>query len=79
MAKIGRDGRVPKRLDAAPPHGGMHFRQDGKLNPGVSRTQAAHPLDDSHQVHRPTVAKRLTPVEINPGTRSRHNDKLNGC
>jgi hypothetical protein len=57
----------------------MQFRESGKLNAGVSRTQAAHPFDDSQQVHRPTLGKRLMRVEINPGTRSRRGDKLNGC
>jgi hypothetical protein len=74
MRKLGRDGRVPKRFDPLIPHGGMHFRDEkGQLNAGISRTRAAHPLDDSVPVHIPTVEKKLTPVEINPGARGRSN------
>lgn len=75
MRRLGRDGRVPKRFDSLIPHGGMHFREHGQLNAGISRTQAAHPLDDEKIVHDPRVGKRLAPIEINPGARGRRGDR----
>ena len=54
MAKIGRDGRVPKSFIGAdiPAHPGMQFKRaiDGQTFVGISPTQAAHPLDDEPNV-----------------------------
>jgi hypothetical protein len=73
--KIGRDGKISKRgLGPIALHGGMYHLRNGQMIRGVSRTQAAHPIDDSKIVTAPSVEKRLAPVEIVPGQRSRRND-----
>jgi hypothetical protein len=74
---LARDGRVPKKLGPVSIHDGQYHFRNGALIAGISRTQAAHPLDDDPMIHQPTVAKNLAPVAINPGSRSRRNDPLN--
>lgn len=44
---------------------------------GASPTQVVHLLR-GYEVHEPSRGKALAPVELNPGTRSRHNDSLAG-
>jgi hypothetical protein len=70
MAKfnIARDG-APKRLTDPAVHPGMYHvteNPDGSksFNAGISRTQAAHPLDDTPNVIQPNerFEKRQTPV-----------------
>jgi hypothetical protein len=56
---------------------------------GLSRTQVGHafgkvdslrnPIDGGQPVTLTSIAKRSAPIEINPGTRSRKNDSMNGC
>jgi hypothetical protein len=67
---IARDG-APKRLHNCPIHGGMYTLRNGQMIGGISRTQAAHPLDDSRIVTAPTAEKVLGPVGIKPDQRSR--------
>ena len=64
MAKIGRDGRVPKNFVGAdiPVNPGMRFVRslDGTHFVGISRTQAEHPADgNSPAIHEPTVEKNF--------------------
>jgi hypothetical protein len=73
---IGRDGRVPKKLGPIAINGAMYHLRNGQLLAGISRTQAAHPLDDTPMIHQPTVEKNLAPISIVPGHRSRRNDPL---
>jgi hypothetical protein len=75
--KIGRDGRVPKKLGPIEVHGGMYHLRNGQLIGGVSKTAVGNVLDDAKFVATPTVEKKLAPVDINPGCRSRRNDPLN--
>lgn len=70
MTNVARDG-APKRLHNCPIHGGMYTLRNGQLIAGISRTQAAHPADDSRIVTTSTVEKHLGPVAIKPGQRSR--------
>jgi hypothetical protein len=65
MAKIKNIARAgaAKTPHIATVHNGMRFveAKDGQslLRVGISKTQAAHPLDDSKQIHAPTVEKRI--------------------
>lgn len=77
MAKIGRDGRVPKRLGPIEINGGMFHMRNGMLIRGASKTAVGHVLDDAKFVATPTVEKQFAPVEVNPGCRSRRGDPLN--
>jgi hypothetical protein len=74
--KIGRDGRVPKKLGPIPVNGAMYHRRQGQLIRGYSQTQVGNVLDDGKFVATPRVEKKLAPVEINPGCRSRCNDPM---
>ncbi len=75
--KIGRDGRVAKKLGPIAIHDGQYHFRNGALIRGFSKTQVGNVLDDSKFVATPSVEKRLTPVTINPGCRSRRDDPLN--
>jgi hypothetical protein len=67
---IARDGS-PKKLQPLVIHCGNYHMRHGQLIAGVSRTQAAHPLDDGKPVTSPSVGKRPAPVTATPGMRSR--------
>jgi hypothetical protein len=67
---LARDGS-PKKLQPVTVNGGSYHMRNGQLIAGISRTQAAHPLDDTPLVTSPSVGKRLAPVAITPGMCSR--------
>lgn len=77
MAKrnLARDGAA-KRLCPITVHGAAYHMRNGQLIAGISKTQAAHPVDDEPMIHQPTVGKRLARIAPVVGHRSRRNDSL---
>ena len=60
----------PKAGHGVPVHDGMHFRDGaGKLQVGISKTQAANPLDDEKMVTAPGKIGAAAPPVV--GQRSR--------
>jgi len=72
MAKknLALDG-APKRLTPIIIKNSQFHMSNGQLIAGISKTQAANPLDDSKLVTSPTKEKNLAPVNITPGMRRR--------